>query len=67
MILSKKNFAVFFRARSLPISKIYLVRLKTCLYTFIWAFGIFGDKTLMGLELFEDHFLTLFSTDHTFS
>ena len=58
--MAKKNFAVFFRARSLSNSKIDLVQLKAYLYTFIRAFLIFGVKTFMGLELFEAHFLTLF-------
>ena len=64
---AKKNFAVFFRAGSLPNSKISLVGLTTYVYTFICNFRIFDVKTTMILEVFEDLFLTLFSTNHTFS
>ena len=67
LIFGKKNFVVFFRARSLPNSKIDLVQLKAYLYTFIWAFSIFWVKTLMGLELFEAHFWHFFSTDQKVS
>ena len=47
-----------------PIEKTDLVRLKLYLYTLLWAFKIFGVKTLMGVERFEVHFLAIFLVDY---
>ena len=48
----------------MPIEKTASVRLKPYLYTFIYAFKIFGVKTLVGVERFEVHFLAIFWIDH---
>ena len=61
---ARKKSSVFSWAGRVPIEKTASVRLKLYLYTFIWAFKIFGVKTLMGVERFEVRFLAIFSVDH---